>query len=624
MKAAIYCRLSKEDEYKIGESESIQNQKSMLIQYAIEKGFDIYQIYSDEDYSGIDRNRPAFNSMIQAASEHKFDVVLAKTQSRFTRDMELVEKYLHGKFIEWGIRFIAVVDHVDTNDTANKKSRQINGLINEWYLEDLSTNVRSVLDHKRKEGLFIGSFARYGYCKDPNAKGKLIIDPEAAEVVRRIFSMALSGIGAHKIARILNDEKVPSPTAYKQQHGIHYHIAAKNPNADLWSSPTVYQMLHNQLYVGDMVQGRHKKVSYKSEKTIWLPQSQWIVVENTHEAIIDQETFDLAQKVRSKVRRYPDGWGDVAPLTGLLYCADCGGKMYVHRFNNGKRISQYTCSKYSKIPVGTLCKTQHRINESVVLELVKDLLKAIAEYAKHERAEFVRVVQEAQSSQQTAEVKKQRTRLATAKQRISELEVLLCKIYEDNILGKLSDSRYATLDAQYEKEQKELTAEISTLEKAISDYEKHEKDADRFIALIDKYENFDELTITMLNEFVEKILVHERDRKGSIQTTQEVEIYFNFVGRFVPPKFAEVELTPEELEEIRKREERKDRLHQNYLKRKASGWQRQYEDRTKAKKKAEMDAKKNALRAEDIAKGVFIPVSNMPKLEPKMAPQKGA
>ena len=239
MKAAIYCRLSKEDEDKIGESESIQNQKSMLLQYALENGFDIYQIYSDEDYSGIDRNRPAFNAMIEAASEHKFDVVLTKTQSRFTRDMELVEKYLHGKFMEWGVRFIAVVDHVDTNDTANKKSRQINGLINEWYLEDLSTNVRSVLDHKRKEGLFIGSFARYGYCKDPNAKGKLIIDPEAAEVVRRIFSMALNGIGAHKIARILNDEKIPSPTAYKQLHGIHYRSALKNTNAALWSSPTI-------------------------------------------------------------------------------------------------------------------------------------------------------------------------------------------------------------------------------------------------------------------------------------------------------------------------------------------------------------------------------------------------
>ena len=186
-----------------------------------------------EDYSGIDRNRPAFNSMLQAASEHQFDVVLAKTQSRFTRDMELVEKYLHGKFMEWGIRFIAVVDHVDTNDTANKKSRQINGLINEWYLEDLSTNVRSVLDHKRKEGLFIGSFARYGYCKDPNAKGKLIIDPEAADVVRRIFSMALNGIGAHKICLLYTSRKSdcrrqqmpPAACSRAEMHGVRFCVS---------------------------------------------------------------------------------------------------------------------------------------------------------------------------------------------------------------------------------------------------------------------------------------------------------------------------------------------------------------------------------------------------------------
>ena len=294
--------------------------------------------------------------------------------------------------------------------------------------------------------------------------------------------------------------------------------------------------------------------------------------------------------------------------------------MYVHRTNNGKRISQYTCSQYIKVPCGTLCKTQHRINEDVVLSLVSDMLRAIAEYARHDRAEFVRVVQEAQSSQQTSEVKKQRTRLATAKQRVSELEVLLCKIYEDNALGKLPDARYAVLDAQYAKEQAALTAEIATLEKAVGDYEKHEKSADRFIALIDKYQNFDKLTNTMLNEFVDKILVHERARKGSRETTQEVEIFFNFVGRFVPPAFAEVELTPEELEEIRKREERKDKLHQNYLKRKASGAQKRYEDKIKAAKKAEMDDKKNAIRAEDIARGVFIPVSNLPKREP----QKGA
>ena len=241
--------------------------------------------------------------------------------------------------------------------------------------------------------------------------------------------------------------------------------------------------------------------------------------------------------------------------------------------------------------------------------------------AKLDRAEFVRVVQEAQSSQQTAEVKKQRTRLAAARQRVSELEVLLCKIYEDNILGKLSDSRYATLDAQYEKEQAELTAEISMLEKAVNGYEKHEKDADRFIALIDKYESFDSLTIAMLNEFIEKILVHERDRKGSRETTQEVEIYFNFVGRFVPPAFGEAELTPEELEERRKKEERKDRLHQNYLKRKASGKHQAYENKIKDKRKADVDAKKAAIRAEDIAKGVFVPVCNLPAREPKKGVQ---
>ena len=313
--------------------------------------------------------------------------------------------------------------------------------------------------------------------------------------------------------------------------------------------------------------------------------------------------------------------GSGSGKTGLMYCADCGGKMYVHRTNNGKRISQYTCSRYTKIPCGTLCKTQHRINEDVVLSLVSDMLKAIAEYAKLDRTEFVRVVREAHSGRQTKEIRKQRTRLATAKQRLSELETLLCKIYEDNALGKLSDSRYQTLGAQYDSEQSKLTAEVSALEKSIHGYEKHEKDADRFISLIDKYESFDNLTIAMLNEFIEKILVHERDRKGSRETTQEVEIYFNFVGRFVPPAFGEAELTPEELEERRKKEERKDRLHQNYLKRKASGKHQAYENKIKDKRKADIDAKKAAIRAEDIAKGVFVPVCQLPAREPKKGEQ---
>ena len=447
------------------------------------------------------------------------------------------------------------------------------------------------------------------------ARDQWLVDPEAAEVVKRIFAMTIEGYGPYQIASKLKSEKVLIPSAYLAQHGEGVNKNKTFKDVYGWGSSTICNILEKREYLGHTINFKTRK-HFKDKKSHYVPEDEWTIFENTHEPIIDQQTFDLVQKIRGNVRRYPDGWGEAAPLTGLLYCADCGGKMYVHRTNNGKRISQYTCSQYSKVPVGKLCTTQHRINEDVVLSLVSEMLKAIAEYAKHDRAEFVRVVQEAQSSQQTAEVRKQRTRLATAKQRVSELEVLLCKIYEDNILGKLSDSRYATLDAQYEKEQSELTAEISVLEKAVKSYEKHEKDADRFIALIDKYENFDKLTIAMLNEFIEKILVHERDRKGSIQTTQEVEIYFNFVGRFVPPAFGEVELTPEELEEIRKREERKDRLHQNYLKRKASGAQKRYEDKIKGRKKAEIEAKKAAIRAEDIAKGVFVPVSSLPQREP--------
>ena len=460
---------------------------------------------------------------------------------------------------------------------------------------------------------------RYPEYATYNHKLYALVDPEAAEVVKRIFAMTIDGYGPYQIASKLKEEKVLIPSAYLARHGEGVNKNKTFKDVYGWGSSTICNILEKREYLGHTINFKTRK-HFKDKKSHYVPEDEWTIFENTHEAIIDQQTFDLVQKIRGNVRRYPDGWGEAAPLTGLLYCADCGGKMYVHRTNNGKRISQYTCSQYSKVPVGKLCTTQHRINEDVVLSLVSEMLKAIAEYAKHDRAEFVRVVQEAQSSQQTAEVKKQRTRLATAKQRVSELEVLLCKIYEDNILGKLSDSRYATLDAQYEKEQSELTAEISDLEKAIKSYEKHEKDADRFIALIDKYENFDKLTIAMLNEFIEKILVHERDRKGSIQTTQEVEIYFNFVGRFVPPAFGEVELTPEELEEIRKREERKDRLHQNYLKRKANGKQKEYEERTKAKKKAEIETRKQAIRTEDIARGVFIPVSSLPQL----GPRKGA
>ena len=617
---ALYERLSRDDFGKDDdqqrESNSISNQKAMLEEFAARQGFTNIVHFTDDGISGTCFDRPGFLAMMKEVEAGNVEYLCIKDMSRMGRDYLKVGQIME-ILRQRGVRLIAINDGVDSA-RGDDDFTPFRNIMNEYYARDTSRKIRSTFQSKGKSGKHLTGTVIYGYLWN-EARDQWLVDPEAADVVKRIFAMTIEGYGPYQIASKLKEEKILIPSAYLAQHGEGVNKNKTFKDVYGWGSSTICNILEKREYLGHTINFKTRK-HFKDKKSHYVPEDEWTIFENTHEAIIDQQTFDLVQKIRGNVRRYPDGWGEAAPLTGLLYCADCGGKMYVHRTNNGKRISQYTCSQYSKVPVGKLCTTQHRINEDVVLSLVSEMLKAIAEYAKHDRAEFVRVVQEAQSSQQTAEVRKQRTRLATAKQRVSELEVLLCKIYEDNILGKLSDSRYATLDAQYEKEQSELTAEISVLEKAVKSYEKHEKDADRFIALIDKYENFDKLTIAMLNEFIEKILVHERDRKGSIQTTQEVEIYFNFVGRFVPPAFGEVELTPEELEEIRKREERKDRLHQNYLKRKANGKQKEYEERTKAKKKAEIEARKQAIRTEDIARGVFIPVSSLPQL----GPRKGA
>ena len=617
---ALYERLSRDDFGKDDdqqrESNSISNQKAMLEEFAARQGFTNIVHFTDDGISGTCFDRPGFLAMMKEVEAGNVEYLCIKDMSRMGRDYLKVGQIME-ILRQRGVRLIAINDGVDSA-RGDDDFTPFRNIMNEYYARDTSRKIRSTFQSKGKSGKHLTGTVIYGYLWN-EARDQWLVDPEAADVVKRIFAMTIEGYGPYQIASKLKEEKILIPSAYLAQHGEGVNKNKTFKDVYGWGSSTICNILEKREYLGHTINFKTRK-HFKDKKSHYVPEDEWTIFENTHEAIIDQQTFDLVQKIRGNVRRYPDGWGEAAPLTGLLYCADCGGKMYVHRTNNGKRISQYTCSQYTKVPCGTLCKTQHRINEDVVLSLVSEMLKSIAEYAKHDRAEFVRVVQEAQSSQQTTEVRKQRTRLATAKQRVSELEVLLCKIYEDNILGKLSDSRYATLDAQYEKEQSELTAEISVLEKAVKSYEKHEKDADRFIALIDKYENFDKLTIAMLNEFIEKILVHERDRKGSIQTTQEVEIYFNFVGRFVPPAFGEVELTPEELEEIRKREERKDRLHQNYLKRKANGKQKEYEERTKAKKKAEIEARKQAIRTEDIARGVFIPVSSLPQL----GPRKGA
>ena len=608
----LYERLSRDDELQ-GESNSISNQKQMLEDFARRNGLPNPTHFTDDGISGTRFDRPGFLAMMEEVEAGRVEAIVIKDMSRLGRDYLKVGQVME-VLRQRGVRLIAINDGVDSLK-GDDDFTPFRNIMNEFYARDTSRKIRSVFKAKGMSGKHLTGTVIYGYLWDEKREHWLV-DEEAAEVVRRIFSLTLEGYGPYQIACKLSADRIEIPVVHlaRFNEGVNRSKPVKDPYG--WGSSTIVNILKKREYLGHTINFKTRK-HFKDKKSHYVSEDEWTIFENTHEAIIDQQTFDLVQKIRSNVRRYPNGWGEAAPLTGLLYCADCGGKMYVHRTNNGRRISQYTCSNYTKVPCGTLCPTQHRINESAVLTLVSDTLRAIAEYSRNDRTEFIHTVQETQVAQQSADISKKRRRLAAAQKRAGELEKLICKIYEDNALGKLPDARYKALDAQYAKEQDALEIEIAELEKAVTGYEQSQKSAEKFIALIDKYENFDTLTNTMLNEFVEKILVHERARKGSQDTTQEIEIYFNFLGRYIPPSLQPVPLTPEEQEELRKKEERKDRLHQNYLKRKASGAQKRYEDKIKAKKKAEMDAKKALIRAEDMKKGVFSTIGQLPKEEPR-------
>ena len=605
----LYERLSRDDELQ-GESNSISHQKQMLEEYARRNGFPRPTHFTDDGISGTRFDRPGFTAMMEEVEAGHVEAVIVKDMSRLGRDYLKVGQIME-ILRQKDVRLIAVNDGVDSTRDDDDFT-PFRNIMNEFFVRDTSRKIKSVFKAKGMTGKHLTGTVIYGYLWADEKRERWIVDEEAAAVVLRIFAMTMEGHGPYQIAQQLTADKVEIPAVHLARHGEGVNKNKMFKDIYGWGSSTIVNILKKREYLGHTVNFKTRK-HFKDKKSHYVDESEWTVFENTHEAIIDQATFDNVQRIRGNVRRYSDGWGEAHPLTGLMYCADCGGKMYVHRTNNGKRIPQYTCSQYSKVPVGTLCPTQHRINADVVMTLIADTLRAIAAYSQNDRAEFIKTVKDAQVSQQSSGIAQKKKRLAEARQRSEELEKLLCQIYEDKVLGKLPEARFATLDARYADEQDELSGEIEELEQAVSGYEHNQQSAEKFIVLIDKYENFDTLTTTMLNEFVEKIVVHERDRKGCQDTTQGIEIYFNFVGKYVPPHFGEVSLTPEEQEAMRKEKERRDRLHQNYLRRKANGKQKQYEDKIKAAKKTGIEARKAALRTEDMAKGVFVSVSGLSK-----------
>lgn len=505
--------MSKEDADKQhNESESIQNQKNLLIRYAVEHGWDIYDVYCDEDYSGADRLRPAFNRMIDEARQKKFQIVLCKTQSRFTRDMELVEKYIHGLFPAWGIRFVAVADNADTDVKGNKKARQIAGLVNEWYLEDLSENIRMVFDMKRKEGKYIGGSPVYGYKKDPTNKNHLVIDPEAAEVVRQIFQWSLEGHGKQNIAYMLNERGVANPTRYKEEKGLARNHYCKR-DFGLWNKITVWRILRNEMYAGVMVQGRTRKVSYKSKAQINMPEDKWVRVEGTHEAIIDRKTFDAVQKGMD-LRTRTDGTGAIHPLAGLVKCMDCGSTM--SKTKNHYNHEYLRCRLFTDSGKQRLC-TNHAIRLDRLVEYVSEQVRTyVQSYFDLSKADL-----QPKQDIRTAEMESEKK---AAKADLEKRSSALRALYLDKVSGVISDGQFADMNAAFLLEKNRLEKRISEIDERLTERAKPQRSEDlmRRAEELLKLENVPrELFIALIDE----IRVGQRDPETG---EQKIEIRWKF------------------------------------------------------------------------------------------------
>lgn len=604
---ALYERLSRDDELE-GESNSIVNQKKILEEYASKNNLTNIIHFTDDGISGTQFDRPGFMEMMNGVNTGNIGCIIVKDMSRLGRDYLKVGQCME-ILRQKGVRLIAINDNVDSFYREDDFT-PFRNIMNEWYARDTSRKIQSTFRSKGESGKHTASTPPYGYIKDEKDKDKWVVDEKAAEIVRRIFNLTMDGAGPYKIAKILEADKIDIPAYHQQKMGYGLHQSKNFEYPYRWCSSTIASILKKKEYLGHTVNFKTRK-HFKDKKSKYVSEDNWLIFENTHEAIIDQETFDNVQRIRGNVKRYPDGWGEYHQLTGLMYCADCGSKMYVHRTNNYKNIPYYVCSNYKKVPCGTLCPSAHRIKAEVVLNLIQETLKDIKNCLDEDNEAFTCSIKNEMEEEEKVEIEKQRVRLINIKSRIQELERLMCRIYEDMILEKIPSSRYEILNSQYETEQRVLSKEIKDLELVISRYEKETDKVKKFISLISRYENFDELTNTMINEFVEKIIIHERDRKGSQTSKQKIEIYFNFIGNYEVPKEELIEEERSKLEEEeRKINERRDRLHQNYLKRKANGKQQEYEERYKARREEKKQEKLKVLKRAGIPGKEYERISN--------------
>lgn len=510
---ALYLRLSKEDLDKLDSgdsSASIKNQKLLLTDYAIEHGFRITNVYSDDDFSGLYDNRPGFEQLIEDAKLGKFKIIIAKSQSRFTRNMEHMEHYLHNVFPLIGIRFIGVVDNIDTNVKGNKKARQINGLINEWYCEDLSENIKSTFKAKMRDGQFIGSSCQYGYIKDPKNHNHLIIDEYAANVVRRIYNLFLQGYGKSKIAKILSEDGVLTPSQYKREVlEQKYHNPNEKANS-LWSYQTVLSILKSRVYIGDIVQNKAETISYKSKTKRHLPEEQWIIVENMHEPIIDKDTWNKVQELLKIKTSVVNPEGKVGLFAGKFYCKECQKAMqrYYPATKGGKRVfSHYICNTFKKM--GKNFCSMHKINkdelEDIVLKQIQIEARKILTQDDLNELDNVKVLQSHNDNIQI--------QIQQLNKQVEEQERYKRKTYENYMDEIISKDDYKRYSAEYQDNIDNLKEKIGRLEKSQETNESIKHDYDEWVRNFKDYINIKHLDREVITHLIKKI---EIDKDGNI------------------------------------------------------------------------------------------------------------
>ena len=526
--AALYVRLSRDDENE-GDSNSIQHQIEIITKYCDNHGIFRYKVYKDDGFSGTSFKRPGFLEMMGDIEAGLVDMVIVKDMSRFGRNYLEVGMYTEIRFPELGVRFIAINDGVDSDDQMGNDFTPFRNIINEWYAKDTSKKIRAVFRNKGMSGQRLATNAPYGYIKGED--GNLLVDEETAPVVELIFQLCAEGNGPGKIARMLKERGIPTPgTIEFQRTGRTRNYHPDNPCG--WNESSIANILEQDAYLGRTTNFKTTKLSYKSKKTIENTPDKWVVFEDTHKAIIDPETWEIVQKAREQ-RRRPTKMGEMGMFSGLAYCADCGARLYHCRTTSWTYEQEcYTCATYRNKKG---CSA-HYIRAVVLEQLVLQNLQRVVAYAQEDEDEFVRRIMENKMALQRTEQEKAKRKLEKQERRYNELDAIIQRLYEDHVVGKLSEERFAKLSEGYEQEQAALKQSIEDLSAIVHAAQTQAVNVQSFLKIVKKYTQPTELTPALLREFVEKIVVHAPD-KSSGHRVQRIDVHYNFIG--------EIDFSPE-------------------------------------------------------------------------------